>query len=203
MQSDIYEKLMYDEWKNSKLEYFRELSKLPLFDKVWELRDEIYSIFYPLGINSNGIHDVCHLTSDLHHAFDDDGELTIVGAYLQEPPRTYDKEFENRCKELNLNLDKLKLKEQFVYFVCDGWCFDHQQNDQDIKKYATYHISNVIVNKLVIKNFNEDTFNFIYNMNSDFKLEKVAEDKKDAVKEYFRIKRSNDKKIEDMINNLK
>ena len=183
MEKLLYEELMYKEWKTNVLDNYARLSSLPLFDKLYDFRNHLYDFFYPLGISTNRIHDVCLVTSALHHAFVDDGELSIVAAYVQE-------------KEHYIpNLFLSRIPEQVVFFVCHGWYSD--LTPERVYKFATTHHVSHDVNRIVAANFSEDVFDSLHSMIPDFAKEQEAGEISDE--SYFDIRKSNKQKIENLI----
>jgi hypothetical protein len=172
MQKEEFEQLMYSEWKKNTLDRYSRLLEYPYFDLVWDLRDNLYDIFYPLGISHNGIHDVARVVDEICYAFEDDGDLSIIASYTEDPSfsKTTLEIFEKLGKPLPT------FKPRFDYFVCSGDPYDINSDSQYYKdlisKYALTHKQSDNLVNYKAKRFNIDVLKFLHGLIPRFEKER-------------------------------
>lgn len=181
MDKEMFEKLMYEEWRGKTLTSSLRVATDPRFDILWDLRDNLYDIFHPLGISGNGIHDVAKVAGDVLYAFLDDGELSIVAAYTAD---TRDA------------LRKFSHLAHFDFFVCYGWY--NELTYESIKPHALRHAPERTLKRFVAKNFNNDVLHKLHMQLPQFSKEKQFGRGKD-LDAYFNIREENKVHIENMI----
>lgn len=174
MNNETYEKLMFEEWKRTTLDSYRRLITTDTFDIVYDLRNNLYDIFYPLGISSNRITAVCAVTSELEYAYD--GELSIVISYTKENSDDRALRLVNSLTAAGLSATKIealtKMPEAFNFFVCRG--FHSELTHECVEKHACFHRYNHKLVRYVSKDFTKDTLRELHKLIPNFNAEKVA-----------------------------
>lgn len=178
MDKETFEKLMYEEWRDQVFKPALQHSENTRFDLLWDLRNNLYDIFHPLGISGNGIHDVARVTGDVLYAFLDDGDLSIVAAYTKDHDGL------------------LPDHERFDFFVCRGFCTELTK--EGVSVHALRHCQTRTMTRFVAKRFNDDVLNKLHEMKPQFDKERKLVDW-DNIEEYVYTRQENEQKIENMI----
>jgi hypothetical protein len=202
MDNNTFETLLYNEWRKNHLNKYiqNNIPNSVWFDMLWDIAqtDKLYTIFYPLGISSNGIHDTCAVADDCKYT-EDDGELTIVGYYYKTTKDFFGDSMLELLKNNGIEYNSDILKERFDFFVCRG--FYNEIDEKHLFSYAMQHRSKFDYNvvKFVTKDFNINVLKELHNLTPRFKKELELTAKTDL---YFSHRKETSNIVENIIINL-
>ena len=198
MDTVQFENLMYDEWKKQTLDRYKDMAEKPYFDLLWDLKDKLYDIFYPLGISSCGIHDVARVASEIDYT-NDDGDLSIVAVYTKDIDPRMDSFKEKLLSEFGVEFPEME--PTFSYFVCDGWATD--LSGKTVKNWATYHSPDRFLVKYVAKRFDVKVLEMLHGLLPRFEKEKELSRRsleiENAEEDYYDLRHATEKMIEEYI----
>lgn len=193
MDSKTFEALMCEEWKAKTFDQLKTEISRPYFDQLWELRNNLYSLVFPLGINGHGIHDVARVSAELNYTWVDDGELSLVGVY------THEQGMEGFAERIAGAEVANKLRNSpgiFNYFVCLGW---HVELTHEIvAKHACYHLQNNILKEFTACNFTQDVFQKLYLLKPLFERAETLGRSED-INSYYNLKKEIDLLVQQII----
>jgi hypothetical protein len=202
MDKATFEDLMYKEWKQNTLDRYSRYLKYPYFDLVWELRNNLYDIFYPLGISTNGIHDVASVVGEISYAFEDDGELSIVAAYTEDP--SFSKTTLEILEKVYEKIGKPvpTFKPTFNYFVCQGDPYEINSDNKywlkTISDHALLHKRSDILISYKAKHFNIDGLKFLHSLIPRFEKERELAKNNDN-NNYYNYRKETNSIVEEFI----
>lgn len=198
MKLETFNQLMLAEWENKTLKPYQKHCETKYFNLLWDLRENLYDFFHPLGISTNGIHDVCHVASAFSHAEYDDGDLSIVVARTSYP---FDKSesLSDLMKEINVDYQAEILKHVTV-FVMFG--YHSELTSERVAVQATRHSPDNKLHSFHAKRFDLQALKKLHSFIPRFNEERnLCKNMSDA-DNYFKYKTETLSLIEKMILDL-
>ena len=200
MNKEDFQNLLRKEWEDNVFNPYSNYFEDQHFLKLYELKNRLYDLFFPLGISDNSLHDVCKVYEDLYHTCEDDGEMSIVIAYTDLPQEMVDSYVE-LMRKFRPDYVRLPTKPYLDVFIMNGWFQD--LTEEQVKKYATYHCPDRTFVSYIAKNVNWDVLDKLNSFVPRFnRLEEILDLPKTSNNLYYDYRKETELALEEMIKQL-